>query len=133
MAASCCNAAQVLHAAGLVHRDFRIDNIVQMQPGSYMVIDLETVSKAQAGRLPAGFSLKDWGPETLSSERRYTTTSDMHQISLLINQLLQDLTIEPSAEAKDCVQQLMNKMLSAKNALKHAWLSLSLSHTSVWL
>ena len=68
-----------MHAAGLVYRDFKMENIVHLQPGSYMVIDLEAVGKAGAD-LPAAFILRSWSDDTLTNER-YTTSSDMHTIS----------------------------------------------------
>ncbi len=122
LAAACCNAARVLHAAGLVYRDFKMDNIVQLQPGSYMVVDLEAVRKAGAGRLPAGFRLRGWGRKTLT-RGQYTTLSDMYEIGDLMGQLLRALWSAPSAQATDFVDQLKNKALSAEDALQHAWLS----------
>ena len=96
---------------------------MQLQPGSYMVIDLETVSKAQAKALPASFRLKDWGPQTLTRNRCYTSISDMHQIGVLIQQLLRAMPSEPSADARAFKDLLINKKLSANNVLRHAWLS----------
>ena len=120
MASTCCKAAQVLHAAGLVYRDFKMENTVQLQPGSYMVIDLEAVSKAGAD-LPAGFGLRSWSHDTLTDER-YTTSSDMHMIGCLTDTMLQGgprplRSIEPSDEARDFVDQLEGKQLSAEDAL----------------
>ena len=88
LASAGCKAAQVLHAAGLVHRDFKMENIVQLQPGgSYMVIDLEAVGKAGAD-LPPGFGLRSWSHDTLTNNR-YTTSADMHMIGSLTNKMLQ--------------------------------------------
>lgn len=73
LASACCKAAQVLHAAGCVHCNFCMANIVQLEPGAYMVIELETVGKADAGPLPAGFAIVNgWNCDTLSKSREYT-------------------------------------------------------------
>ena len=130
MACACCKAAQVLHAAGVVHRDFRMANIVQLGPLAYMVIDLETVGRqrAEGQRKPEplkeGFSLNGWDSRTLTKSRRYNGYSDMYQIGLLIAEQLRRVVHHPSKEALDFVQQLMDKRLSARCALKDAWFKL---------
>ena len=130
MACACCKAAQVLHRAGFVHRDFRMANIVQLGPLAYMVIDLETVGQRRAeGRrkpepLKEGFFMNGWDTKTLTKSRRYNGYSDMHQIGLLINELLREVVHHPSKEALDFVHQLMDKKLSAICALKDAWFEL---------
>ena len=95
-----------------------MDNIVQLGVRAYMVIDLETVGKRKAGPVPTGFSLIGWRSTTLTADRRYTTLSDMHQIGLMLDEQLQ----QPSENAIDFVQQLLDKKLSARRALQHAWI-----------
>ena len=121
MATACCRAAEVLHTAGVVHRNFRMANIVQLKPEVYMVIDLETVGRKVANPLPASFALTGWNSRTLNKARKYTTASDMHQIGLMIEEQLQGV-VEASEEAWDFCEHLMRKNVSAKGALKHAWL-----------
>lgn len=66
LAKACCTAAAELHGAGLVHRDFRLSNIVRSgrSEGSYTVIDME-----HAGRAGLVWSseqpLRDWDEGTL--------------------------------------------------------------------
>lgn len=55
LATACCSAAQVLQTVGLVHRDLRLPNVVQVGHQHYMVIDLESVAGAVAEPLPAYF------------------------------------------------------------------------------
>ncbi len=98
-------------------------NVVQLGPGAYMVIDLETVGKAEAEPLPMSFHLTGWRSDTLSESRRYTTYSDMYQIGLMIDEQLKVATNQPSENALDFVDQLQLKTVSAKDALQHIWFS----------
>ena len=102
-----------------MYRHFKMENIVQLQPGSYMIIDLEAVAQAGAD-LPPGFGLRTWDYDTLTNGR-YTTSSDMHMIGSLTDKMLR--VIKPSADARDFVDQMKKKKLSAEDALKLAWLS----------
>ena len=122
MACACCKAAWVLHKAKIVHRDFRMANIVQLGFRAYMVIDLETVGKRKAGPIPTGFSLTGWRSTTLTADRRYNTLSDMHQIGLMLDEQLQQIVGQPSENARDFVQKLLDKKLSARRALRHPWI-----------
>lgn len=88
-----------------------------------MVIDLETVGKAEAEPLPVSFNLTGWRSDTLSESRRYTTYSDMYQIGLMIEEQLKLTTDQPSDIALDFVGQLKLKNVSAKDALQHVWFS----------
>ncbi|EIE26397.1 hypothetical protein COCSUDRAFT_39505 [Coccomyxa subellipsoidea C-169] len=49
-----CEALLMLHRNSLVHRDPRWDNIVQLGPDPFMLIDLETLAEADAA-LPEEF------------------------------------------------------------------------------
>ena len=57
----------------------------------------------------------------MTKSRRYNGYSDMHQIGLMIDELLREVVHDPSKEALDFVQQLMDKKLSARCTLKDAW------------
>eukprot|EP00891_Asterochloris_glomerata_P002300 jgi/Astpho2/2300/Aster-03266 len=106
------SAAEVLHVAGFLHRDFRMANIVQVGPGAYMVINLEAVGQKTTGPLPEGFTPTGWSSNTLNELRQYTSASDMHQIGLMIDEQLQGV-VEPSEEALNFLDQLKHKKLSA--------------------
>lgn len=65
LAKACCTAAAELHSAGLVHRDFRLRNVVRSNnsKGSYTVIDMEHSGRAC---LVWPFELlRDWDEGTL--------------------------------------------------------------------
>ena len=90
-----------------MYRDFKMENIVQLQPGSYMIIDLEAVAQAGAD-LPPGFGLRTWDHDTLTNGR-YTTSSDMHMIGSLTDKLLRVIkpllrpeTLWTSSERRSC-------------------------------
>ena len=83
-------------------------NIVQLGPEAYMVIDLETVGQKMADPLTEGFTVTGWTSNTLNEHRQYTIASDMHQISLMIDEQLQGVE-EPPEEALDFVDQLKQK------------------------
>lgn len=51
LAICCCKAASLLHQAGVVHRDIRLDNVAQLGKHRYMLLDLETVAAAGPGAL----------------------------------------------------------------------------------
>lgn len=74
MASACCKAAQVLHRNKLVHRDFRLPNVVQLAHQQYMVIDLESVADVTAKRLPENFHnvLKTCNAKALDADGRFT-------------------------------------------------------------
>lgn len=116
LATSVCTAAQMLHTAKLVHRDFRLPNVVQLGPQQYMVIDLESVAKATAEGLPKNFQhiLKTCSAEALDAARRFTTLSDMYCIGLLLKEAYISVT---SIQADTFAHKLMAKELSAEAAL----------------
>jgi serine/threonine protein kinase len=69
-AANTCEALCILHQAGLVHRDIRKDNLVQIGDTDYMLIDLETVADSDAAALPEYFAVfRDWDNRTLEGHR----------------------------------------------------------------
>ena len=116
LATSVCIAAQMLHTAKLVHRDFRLPNVVQLGPQQYMVIDLESVAYETAESLPKNFQhiLKTCNAEALDAARRFTTLSDMYCIGLLLKEA--NVT---SIQADTFVHKLMAKQLSAEAALMY--------------
>ncbi|KAG5178699.1 hypothetical protein JKP88DRAFT_247967 [Tribonema minus] len=89
-ALACCRAAQVLHAAGIVHRDFREANVVALRPGTHMVIDLELAALADQA-VPETFSLTGWDERTLDTRgdsQIFSRMSDMHTIGLMVERLV---------------------------------------------
>jgi serine/threonine protein kinase len=64
-AKACCTAAAELHGAGLVHRDFRLSNVVRSDrsEGSYIVIDMERAGRA--GLVWNLEPLQDWDDAVL--------------------------------------------------------------------
>ncbi len=119
LAYSVCQALYALWKDDLVHRDVRTANIVRL-PGPedhYMLLDLENV--AQVKTWPAVRPFKDWDQFTLNEKREYDHLSDMYQLGKLLRRLLQE-TVSQAAE--DFVNRATRKLLTAEQALKHAWL-----------
>ncbi len=116
MALACCQAAQILHSKGLVHRDLRWGNIVQIDPSSkYMVIDLESAAAASPlVKLPQGFAnvLRTCTQSALD-DGCYTTRSDMYSMGVL----LEEAYGRPSQAGSAFICQLKQKALSAAQAL----------------
>ena len=122
MASACCKAAQVLHTNKLVHRDFRLPNVVQLAHQQYMVIDLESVADVKAKRLPENFYnvLKTCNAEALDADGRFTPLSDMYSIGVLLREAL----VSVSSQAVTFIHKLMDKELTAEAALtwlQHEW------------
>ncbi|DBB14133.1 TPA: hypothetical protein ACH3X3_001085 [Trebouxia sp. C0006] len=122
VASACCKAAQVLHTNKLVHRDFRLPNVVQLAHQQYMVIDLESVADVTAKRLPENFHnvLKKCNAEALDADGRFTPLSDMYSIGVLLREAL----VGVSTQALTFIQKLMDKELTAEAALtwlQHEW------------
>ena len=115
MASACCKAAQVLHRNKLVHRDFRLPNVVQLAHQQYMVIDLESVADVTAKRLPENFHnvLKTCNAEALDADGRFAPLSDMYSI----RSLLMEAHIRVSSQAATFIHKLTDKELTAEAAL----------------
>lgn len=118
LATAVCSAAQMLHTAKLVHRDFRLPNVVQIGPQQYMVIDLESVADDTAKRLPKNFQhiLKTCTAEALDASGCFTALSDMHCIGLLLKEAQVRVT---SIQADTFVHKLIAKELNAEAALMY--------------
>ena len=114
----CCAAAQVLHDAGLVHRDFREPNVVSLAPGKFMVIDLEMAAEADQV-VPADFILNGWDNSTLDSKRRYSRMSDMYLIGCMLGVMGEGRLDE---QACQFVASLKAKELTAAAALAHPYI-----------
>ncbi|KAL3130715.1 hypothetical protein ABBQ38_000064 [Trebouxia sp. C0009 RCD-2024] len=125
MASACCKAAQVLHTNKLVHRDFRLPNVVQLAHQQYMVIDLESVADVTAKRLPKNFHnvLKVCNAEALDADGRFTPLSDMYSIGVL----LREAHVSVNSQAVTFIDKLMDKELTAEAAL--IWLQREWSQT----
>ncbi|KAK9828229.1 hypothetical protein WJX74_004567 [Apatococcus lobatus] len=55
IALASCEAARILHTKGLVHRDLRFANIIELARRQYVVIDLESVAEVSNAALPGNF------------------------------------------------------------------------------
>ena len=123
LAVCCCKAASLLHKAGVVHRDVRIDNVAQLGKHRYMLLDLETAATAHAGALSPTYSLTHWGNSVLDSPRRFTTMSDMHLIGVLLEDVFTTSGIASAAAAQAFIDKPKHKLLSATAALNDPWLA----------
>jgi hypothetical protein len=121
MAKNVCEALSVLHEAGLVHRDVRLPNVVQVSQEQFMLIDLETVA-AYPFRLPEGFQyFREWSIEMLEGNS-YTPMSDMYQLGRLLKKDVHWMT-EISESALQFIRKLRSKECTAVMALSDPWLS----------
>lgn len=112
-----------LHRHGLVHRDFRLDNVVRISDNSWMVIDLELSSKCPT-KLPSNYTQKGWDHATTepcgTDHKLFTPlSSDMYQIGVMLSPLVKP---SYSQAAHRFIAGLMAKSLSADQALLHEWL-----------
>ncbi|KAK9836521.1 hypothetical protein WJX74_002145 [Apatococcus lobatus] len=64
IALASCEAARILHTKGLVHRDLRFANIIELARRQYVVIDLESVAEVSSAALPGNFEQlsSTWAP-----------------------------------------------------------------------
>ena len=119
IALATCKAARILHAKGLVHRDLRFANIIELARRQYVVIDLESVAEVGGAALPENFEqvLRTCKPITLDAQRRYTEASDMYSIGRLLEGLCTN-TIQPSEAVRKFINQLKSKKLTAAAAVQ---------------
>ncbi|CAK9193437.1 unnamed protein product [Sphagnum troendelagicum] len=121
MAKNVCEALSVLHKAGLVHRDVRLPNVVQVSQEQFMLIDLETVA-ASPFQLPQGFQyFREWSIEMLEGNL-YTPMSDMYQLGRLLEKDVHWMP-EISESALQFIRKLRSKECTALMALSDPWLS----------
>jgi hypothetical protein len=121
MAKNVCEALSVLHEAGLVHRDVRLPNVVQVSQEQFMLIDLETVA-ASPFRLPEGFQyLRGWSMKMLEGSF-YTPMSNMYHLGRLLEKDVRWMT-EISESALQFIRKLRSKKCTAAMALSDPWLS----------
>ena len=126
LAICCCKAASLLHQAGVVHRDIRLDNVAQLGKHRYMLLDLETAAAANARALPSTFiPFTGWGNSVLDSHKRFTTMSDMHLIGALLEEVFSASGIASAAASRALIDKLKRKLLSATAALNDPWLAQS--------
>ena len=136
MAWTSLRAAGVLHKAGIVHADFRLQNIVWLDDEHCMVIDLECC-KIATDPLPEGFAPRhDWDDGTLvqmaGGKSFFTPASELYQIGRMLQKVLK---AEWSQAAHSFVGMLLSKssqqeqgrtrsvkQLDVDAALQHVWL-----------
>lgn len=89
IALASCEAARILHAKGLVHRDLRFANIIELARRQCAVIDMESVAEVSSAALPVDFEqvLKTCTPSALDAQRHYTEVSDIYSIGTLLEGL----------------------------------------------
>ncbi|KAJ3084069.1 hypothetical protein HK102_000766, partial [Quaeritorhiza haematococci] len=110
-----------LHSASYVHRDIRLANVLYLPEAfrghNYAVIDFEHAGRA--GDHWEGNWLLAWDKGTLDTQGCYTTTSDIYQLGVLIQNFSAVLL---SPESRDFIAYLKGKP-TAEEALKHRWIS----------
>ena len=122
-------AASVLHKAGIVHTDFRVENFVWLDDEHCMVIDLETCRSASDPLPPDCTFLRDWDNSTLElgegGKLFFTPASDLYQVGRMLQKLLKAVW---SQAARSFVDMLLRSRqgqghqgLDADEALKHEW------------
>ncbi|KAG0568484.1 hypothetical protein KC19_6G022400 [Ceratodon purpureus] len=116
-----CEALSVLHEAGLVHRDVRYPNIVQVSEEQFMLIDLETVA-AFPFEVPRGFEYFSGWSEEMFEGGSYTPMSDMYQLGKLLEDNVPKGTVV-STPAQQFIRSLLRKEYTAATALCDPWLS----------
>jgi len=136
VALACLKSACVLHEAGIVHTDFRLQNIVWLDEEHCMVIDLEDC-RAAMEPLPARFrQLIAWDECTLEQrgdQLYFTYASDLYQVGLMLAEVLQP-DWSPAAHAFVGMlrsarrppaggQQDDAPVPTARSSLEHEWLS----------
>ena len=98
-------------------------NIVRSPGGGYVLIDLELADwKDRNPAMPLSFRPACWDDGTLDVQGRYTTASDVQ----LIGKLMGDPRLEGvrlSAVGEDLRQRMLDKSISAAEALQHPWLA----------
>ena len=87
-----------------------------------MVIDLELSSRSPT-KLPSDYTQRGWDNATTepsgADHKLFTPLSDMHQIGVMLSPLVKP---SYSQAARNFVIGLLDKKLSADQALLHEWL-----------
>ncbi|CAM6000947.1 unnamed protein product [Sphagnum balticum] len=119
-----CQASSVLHQAGLIHKDIKCPNILQVSDEHFILIDMESVAFSPF-RLPEEF----WSDEDVlegqidedvyEDGNLYTPMSDMY----ILGRLLETWGFTSATCARQFAKQLTSKKPTAAMALKHPWLS----------
>lgn len=113
------NGLVVFHKAGIVHRDIRWPNILQVANGEYVLIDLEHAGLT--GEIPQFEMLTGWSSDTLENGR-YTCASDMYQIGKLFDEGPTVLS-EAGRKFQDNLQNPNHQIrMTAEAALQDQWL-----------
>ena len=117
-----------LHAAGLVHRDVRLDNVARCERGKYFLIDLEACARAGAAP-PHDRHLRCWDSHTLEAPPGghapvYTCASDVHLLARLLLDAASTLVV--SDEGRRFLARLSVRDAAARptavEALEDGWI-----------
>lgn len=109
-------ALKYLHEVGVVHRDIRLANCVQLSKKFFMLIDLEGAAEADR-KPPEGFRFTDWTPATLE-DGKYTRKSDVKAVGSML--LKSSGGLEMTAEVNTFLSNLQSGCYSAVEALNSA-------------
>jgi serine/threonine protein kinase/Tol biopolymer transport system component len=84
VAADLCGAVEAVHAAGLLHRDIKAQNVIRAEDGRFVLMDFGTGSDGEGGSAPALAGTPVYlAPETFAGAAP-TTASDVYALGVLL-------------------------------------------------